>query len=84
MKEQAQAAIDALTPFNNEALVPVTITHDELAAIRIALDALKGVANEEVLEPWQEGLPMKLRQVRRVAISFFHPQVTSKPKKTEP
>jgi hypothetical protein len=72
--EQAQAALDALQPFLSQELVNGrVISEDELLAAGIVCEALKAIAANQIIEAWHEGEPLTKRHIRRLAISYVHP-----------
>lgn len=75
MKEAAQAALEALTPFDSKNL----LTPDELTCLQLLREALQDIAKGGDISPEIEGvLPHKLRLWRRVTVNHFHPNAPRK------
>ncbi len=67
--EQSAAAVAALELFDD----PAWMTEDERRALTVVIEGIKAHARGEDLTPSAEGMPLKMRLIRRVDISFFTP-----------
>ncbi len=59
-------------------------TVDELEAVEIVRDAVAAISRGEDLSPTPEGQPLKKRLIRRIEVSFFHPNAARPKKVTAP
>lgn len=72
--EQADAALHALEPLLSDELVRArVISEDELLAAGIVLEALRAIAANQIIEPYREGEQMTKRHIRRLSVSYVHP-----------